>query len=124
MSLIFHITLRSAWEAAQAAGEYRGDTLETDGFIHCSLAEQVVPVANAYYRGQTGMVLLCIDAERTRAEVRYEDCCRSGQAYPHVYGPLNLDAVVLAVDFPPQADGTFVLPEDRSGAAGFFSPLE
>ncbi|MBN2004221.1 MAG: DUF952 domain-containing protein [Anaerolineae bacterium] len=111
MTLILHITSRDAWLAAQRAGEYRGDTLETDGFIHCSDPDQVLGVANGFFAGQTGLVLLCIAAGKVGPEIRYEDLYDAGKRFPHIYGPLNLDAVTKVVDFPPQADGTFALPE-------------
>lgn len=113
VSIVLHITTRDAWQAAQVAGAYRGDTLDTEGFIHCSTPAQVVPVADSYYRGQAGLVLLCIDAARVQAEVRYESPAPGADArYPHVYGPVNLDAVVRVVDFPPNPDGTFTLPAE------------
>ena len=111
MNFILHIAYGAAWQQAQAQGAYRGNTLETEGFIHCSLPEQAVPVADALYKGRTDLVLLCIDENKVAADVRYEDCYDSGQAFPHIYGPLNLDAVVSVVDFPPNADGTFTLPK-------------
>ncbi|MCZ7546032.1 MAG: DUF952 domain-containing protein [Anaerolineae bacterium] len=113
MSIILHITTRDAWQAAQVAGAYRGDTLDTAGFIHCSTPAQVVPVADAYYRGQAGLVLLCIEEARVQAEIRYESPAPGADTrYPHVYGPMNLDAVVKVVDFPPNSDGTFALPAE------------
>ena len=93
-SIILHITSRREWEAAQAAGEYRGDTLDSDGFIHCSLRQQVMEVINAHFQGQRDLVLLCIAEDKVQAEIRYEDLYRAGQEFPHIYGPLNLDAVV------------------------------
>ena len=110
MAIILHIAQGAMWQKAQAHGVYRGDTLETDGFIHCSLPEQVIPVANALYKGQTDLILLCIDEDKVAADIRYEDCYDAGQTFPHIYGPLNLDAVVNVVAFPPGDDGTFVLP--------------
>ena len=108
--VILHITSRREWEAAQAAGEYRGDTLDSDGFIHCSTRQQVVEVANANFRGQRDLVLLYIAEDQVRAEIRYEDLYRAGQEFPHIYGLLNLDAVVAVLDFPPGEEGTFTLP--------------
>jgi uncharacterized protein (DUF952 family) len=70
--MIYHITPRAAWEPARTRGEYRSDTLDTQGFIHCSTSRQVVAVANSYYPGQQGLVLLCIDENRLRSELRYE----------------------------------------------------
>ena len=68
-------------------------------------------VADFILRGQLGLVLLCIDEAQVRPEVRYERYRDDGPRFPHVYGPLNLDCVVEVVDFPPSADGTFVVPE-------------
>jgi uncharacterized protein (DUF952 family) len=118
MTTIYHITTRQAWEQAQAAGAYRGDTLDTQGFIHCSTAFQVARVANAFYRGQSGLVLLCIDTEKTAPQVIFEQPINpdtgefepGSEQFPHIYGALNLDAVVQVVDFPPNDDGTFTLP--------------
>jgi len=57
------------------------------------------------------LVLLVIDPARLTANVVYEDLYNAGQDFPHIYGPLNLDAVIKVVAFPPEADGTFTLPE-------------
>lgn len=111
MAFIYHITPLRDWQAALAAGAYTADSLEREGFIHCSTAEQVVDTANRYYAGQAGLVLLRIRVEALRAEVRYENLVGGEMLFPHIYGPLNLDAVAGAADFPPGADGRFSLPE-------------
>jgi uncharacterized protein (DUF952 family) len=112
--MIYHITQRKAWEQTRPAGEYRGDTLDTQGFIHCSTSGQVVRVANSYYPGQRGLVLLCIDADKLRAELRYEapdgPAVEGESSFPHIYGPLNIDAVTDVLGFEPGADGTFTMP--------------
>lgn len=108
--MILHITSRADWEAAQALGDYRLDTLETEGFIHCSTPKQVLGPANEFYRGRHDLVLLVIDPTRLAVELVYEDCYETGAAFPHIYGPLNLDAVTSVVPFPPRPDGTFELP--------------
>jgi uncharacterized protein (DUF952 family) len=111
MTLILHITTREQWERAKSTGAYRGDTLDSEGFIHCSTPAQVIPVANAFFRGQSGLVLLCIDSAKVQTEIRYEAPEPGGEeAYPHIYGPLNADAVVRVLAFEPGADGTFALP--------------
>jgi uncharacterized protein (DUF952 family)/protein associated with RNAse G/E len=112
--LILHITSREDWEAAQREGEYRADTLETEGFIHSSTPQQVLGVANSgeRFRRMTTPVLLCIDAGKVVAKIRYENLEGGESLYPHIYGPLNLDAVVDVVDFPPDADGKFSLPPE------------
>jgi uncharacterized protein (DUF952 family) len=82
------------------------------GFIHCSKAHQVSGVANAVYAGVHGLVLLVIDPERVTAPIREEspDGSDGNERYPHIYGPLNVDAVLEVVEFEPSSDGTFELP--------------
>lgn len=68
-------------------------------------------VANAYYKGQDGLVILVIDPERLAAELRWEPGTdKADELFPHIYGALNLDAVLRVVEFPRAADGTFSLP--------------
>ncbi|MCA9866938.1 MAG: DUF952 domain-containing protein [Anaerolineae bacterium] len=108
--MILHIAAVSDWEEAQVVGEYRLDTLETEGFIHCSTPQQVLGPANEFYRGRSDLVLLVIDPAQLEARLIYEDSYNSGSVFPHIYGPLNLDAVINVLPFPPTADGTFELP--------------
>jgi uncharacterized protein (DUF952 family) len=115
---IFHITPRAAWEAAREQGSYRPASLESEGFIHFSQAHQVVQVANSFYAGIIDLVLLEADTALLRADLRWEPPVGiptpaeglAGDLFPHLYGPLDLDAVVAAHDFPPGPDGLFSLP--------------
>jgi uncharacterized protein (DUF952 family) len=110
MEPILHITTRAAWAAAEAAGEYRADSLASEGFIHCSTRSQVAAVANDRFAGRVDLVLLVIDPAQVAAEVRYEDCYESGQRFPHVYGPLPLAAVHQVIDYRPGDGGRFGEP--------------
>jgi uncharacterized protein (DUF952 family) len=109
---IYHILPRTTWEQALAQGEYRAVSLETEGFIHASTREQVLDTASRYYHGQQGLALLVIDPEKLGAELRYDPVMLNGEQtrFPHIYGPLNLDAVVDVLDFSPNADGGFSWP--------------
>ncbi|GAB4370402.1 MAG: DUF952 domain-containing protein [Elainellaceae cyanobacterium] len=111
MNLIFHITQKQQWQAAQQSGTYRCESLVTEGFIHCSTAYQVIAVANHFFKNQNGLVLLGIEPDRLQAELRYEEVAGSNQRFPHLYGALNLDAVTQVIDFEPDADGLFALPQ-------------
>ncbi len=115
--MILHITTESDWERAVEAGEYRGDTLDSEGFIHCSAPGQILGVAEAFYRGRDGLVLLGIDPERVAAPIRWE-ALNAPEEFPHIYGPLNLDAVVRVWDFAARPDGGFVLPDGAAGDTG------
>jgi uncharacterized protein (DUF952 family) len=100
MPTILHLAFAEQWAAAQQAGSYRwstrGKSLD-DGatFIHCSHPEQVAMVANSFYADVTEpLCLLVIDVERLVSALCDEDLDRIGMSFPHIYGPLNLDAVV------------------------------
>lgn len=111
MSIILHITSGAQWTAAQSAGVYRGDTLASEGFIHCSRPDQAAAVGERFFRGVSGLVLLVIDRARVAAPVRDEGA--DGDLFPHIYGPLNLDAVIRVLPFEPRADGGFDAPALR-----------
>lgn len=108
---IYHILSGADWTAAQAAGEYRPESLETEGFIHCSLRGQVERVANAFYREQDDLLLLAIEKDRLQAAVRFEDLLGEGMRFPHIYGPLNLEAVVGVHAMLRNDAGDYVLPK-------------
>jgi uncharacterized protein (DUF952 family) len=104
-NLLVHICQKSEWKVAQAVGSYRASGMAVDGFIHCSRPEQVLTVANRYYAGVAGLVLLWIDQQDLASEVRWEGA--DGEIFPHIYGPVNLSAVISVVDFQPDTDGVF-----------------
>ena len=107
MTRIFHMTAAATWAEAQRAGAYTADSLATEGFIHCSTAEQVVWVANNRFRGRTDFILLHIDSARLLAPLTYENLEGGAQLVPHVYGALNLDAVIEVTPFQPDDAGRF-----------------
>lgn len=108
MAIIFHIVQREVWQ--EAVGSYRPEAFALEGFIHCSTIDQVVKVADARFRGQTGLVLLCIDTAKVAAEIRYENLEGGAELFPHIYGGLNTDAVTQVAEFEPGVDGYFALP--------------
>jgi uncharacterized protein (DUF952 family) len=107
---ILHITTPEAWAQAKAVGVYRGDTLDSEGFIHCSTVAQVLRVADARFRGRTDLILLVIDTGKLAPEVRWE-ATETGELFPHIYGPLNVEAVLKVFTLEPEADGRFAFPE-------------
>jgi uncharacterized protein (DUF952 family) len=111
MEVILHIASREDWEKAKAQGSYRTDSLIDEGFIHCSKRDQVIEVANTFFRGQEGLVLLSIDRSRVAAEIRHENLEGGEERFPHIYGALNLDAVIEVIEFEPGEDGRFQFSE-------------
>lgn len=116
MALIYHITTGSDWEQARRDGAYRlstrGVTLAQEGFIHASTARQVPLVANAYYRGDAGLVVLVIDTDLVEPEIRYEQPPGSDETFPHIYGPLGVAAVVDVRPLAADASGRFAFEPD------------
>jgi uncharacterized protein (DUF952 family) len=111
MSVIYHIANKAVWES-DVERSYRGDSLDSDGFIHCSTREQVLDTAERYYHARTGLVLLEIEDSRLTAPLRYE-VSTGGRLFPHLYGPLNRVAVTRVHLFEPLTNGGFVLPEEK-----------
>lgn len=109
--MIYHIIKRSDWETAATQNSYAPLSLQDEGFIHCSTKAQILFPANQLYRGQSDLLLLQIDPEKVIPAIVYEDCYETGHDFPHIYGPLNLDAVVKTIPFPSGEDGLFELPD-------------
>lgn len=107
MKKIFHIVPKMNWYAGEK--EYKGDTLTSEGFIHCSTKDQLIEVANYIFKGREDLHLLVIDESKVTQEIKYEDA-GNGKLYPHIYGPLNTNAVIDVLDFKPEKDGSFNLP--------------
>lgn len=104
MNEILHICTRREWEAARQRGVYQPEGFEQEGFIHCSTAAQVLEVANRLFRGAPDLLVLRIDLSRVNAPVRWE--AADGELYPHIYAPLDLQAVE-AIPLQPDPDGVY-----------------
>ena len=104
---LYHLALVKDWMLG-ASAEYDtstvGRSLADEGFIHCSFGHQVQRVADLLYRGRADVVLLEIDADCLLAPVRVESL-DGGEAFPHIYGLLNRDAVIRALPVPLLDDG-------------------
>lgn len=106
--LIYHITTQSEWQSAQAKGQYTAPSLQSEGFIHCSTDKQVPHVANAFYRARNDLVLLKLDESRIKVQVKWEapagapaDGISESDLFPHIYGAINLDAIISVINFEP-----------------------
>ena len=101
--MIYKILPAAEWAQAQRVGRYDGSDVDRrDGFIHFSARDQVVATAAIHFAGQTDLMLLAVDPERLGAALRWESS-RGGALFPHLYGPLRLDAVDAARPVPADA---------------------
>lgn len=105
MPLIYHIADTNAWERAQQNGRYVHPTLSTEGFIHTSTKDQLENTANRYFKDCTEIVVLFIEEDSVDEAIRYEPAT-GGELYPHIYGALNIEAVVQTKVFR-REDGVF-----------------
>lgn len=94
--MIYHITTKQLWQKAIEQGHYEAESLQTEGFIHTSKEEQVEGVLERYYKHQTDLIKLHIDESKIAAPLKYELAPSVNEEFPHIYGALNLDAVVEA----------------------------
>ncbi|MBD2055940.1 DUF952 domain-containing protein [Oculatella sp. FACHB-28] len=107
MTTIYHITTERRWHDAKGQGQYEAEFFRSEGFIHCSDANQVVRVANHLFRNMRGLILLHIETELLHPRLVYENLEGGSELFPHVYGPINLDAIARTSSFEPGLDGTF-----------------
>lgn len=110
MALIYKICERALWREAERAGAFRGAPVdERDGYIHFSAADQVAETAAKYFAGQTDLVLIAIEAAALGPALKWEPA-RGGALFPHLYGPLALDAVRWVKELP-LGPGSHIFPD-------------
>lgn len=115
MSIIMHITYRKEWEVSVSSKYYTPSSLNNEGYIHCSTIDQTEVTANLFFANQRNIVLLFINTNELESPLKFElsssaDHQNAGDLFPHIYGPLNVSAVIRVIDFLPNANGKFELP--------------
>jgi len=110
--IIVHALPKTEWQTAKVRGTYGEDSLKKFGFIHCSPIDYIADVANERFKNVRGLVLICIDDQKVKAEIQWEDHDGFGRFYPHIYGLLNFDAIVDVIPFEPDRDGNYYETEE------------
>ena len=107
---VYKICPEALWRAAEKAGRFDGAPIDlADGFIHLSTADQVRETAAKHFAGQTGLLLVAVDAARLGSALKYE-VSRGGALFPHLYAPLDPAAAIRVEPLPLGADGFHVFP--------------
>ncbi|PKB78298.1 MAG: hypothetical protein BZY88_19200 [SAR202 cluster bacterium Io17-Chloro-G9] len=115
MSVIFHLVRKSEWEGRSSLQEYSAPSLAQEGFNHCSENEgQLLAVARRLYAGEVDLLVLELETDLLTSRLMREPS-RSGEVYPHIYGPINTHAVVAVRELLTGNDGEFFLGEPNSG---------
>jgi uncharacterized protein (DUF952 family) len=111
---VYKICPEALWREAENSGVFSGAPIDiADGFIHFSTADQVEETAARHFAGQSGLLLVAIDAERLGPALKYE-VSRGGALFPHLYGALDLSAVIWANPLPLDANGHEFPPLETS----------
>lgn len=121
MKTIVAIARQDVWQQALKTGEYTQSTIDSTladvGFIHCSFPDQTLEIANRRFSDHDVLVLLLIDEDKVKARIRHEGAL-SGRAgtFPHIYGPLNIDAVYATAPLEKDGQGKFKVPRELEAA--------
>lgn len=108
---IYKICPQTLWREAEQRGCFSGAPVDiADGFIHFSTATQVRETARKHFSGQTALLLVAVDSEKLGDALKYE-VSRGGALFPHLYGPLDIDAVISVQPLPLGDDGEHIFPE-------------
>jgi uncharacterized protein (DUF952 family) len=94
MPIIYHITTDASWNLSREIGEYTAPSLKDEGFIHCSQETQLADVKKRYFADRNDLLLLTIDTDKLTSPHIFEWSPSVQDTFPHVYGPINIDAVI------------------------------
>lgn len=117
MKTIVVTARQSDWQQAKAIGQYEQSTIDSTladtGFIHATFPNQTIDMVNRHFTDRDDVVLLLVDAEKVKSPIKYESALsgRSG-TFPHIYGPLNADAVDTTIELEKAKDGKFIAPKE------------
>ena len=110
--ILFHIAEKNKWEESLKSGLYGDFSIEKDGFIHCSEFNQLLHVANNNLKSvNEKLVVLCIDSNRLKSEIKWEINRNNGITFPHIYGLINVDSVIDTVDFEKNLCGDYFISD-------------
>ncbi len=114
-SMIYHITTIEDWEAQRHLTIFTDPSLQTKGFIHCSNGNQVAAIATALFLGRKDLIVISIDESQLSSRVVWENSGGAEEHFPHVYGPIQKEAIVSVDPLEPNSDGSFSFdPESLS----------
>jgi uncharacterized protein (DUF952 family) len=91
--IIYHVVLPEIWEKYKEEYEYEAESLQTEGFIHCSYRNQLEDVLERYYKNAPNVLILHINPHLLTSKLIAEPST-GGEIYPHIYGKINRQAIV------------------------------
>lgn len=106
--VILHCIEKKKWEEVKHFDSFGKEQIELEGFIHCSPVEYFWRVAADFRSIEEELVLLCIETEKVNAIIKWEDGDNCGRAYPHVYGEINMNAVIDVLEYRKDNEGNYI----------------
>jgi len=94
-----HLDSKVKWEKIKDQTYWGHESVENEGFVHCSPLKYLWRVLPNFEDEEDELVIICIDEDKLEPEVKYEDGDNCGRSYPHVYGTINNDAVIMVLDY-------------------------
>lgn len=105
--LIFHLVTKEDWKNHINNSEYTPQSIDEQGFIHCSSGKNIEDTANRLFKGKENVMLLVINTALVDHAIKYEADPETGEEFPHIYGPLNTGAVIDKIEIVPEEDGSY-----------------
>ena len=115
---IYHIVSKKDWSEAEERGAYHPESLDKEGFIHFSKTDQLITVANNFYKHQKDLIILRVFKDKVESDLKIEapiEAPQSGLLFPHLYRDLKISEVDKCFEFPCNEAGEFKLPDDLLG---------
>ncbi|EPR11495.1 DUF952 domain-containing protein [Ruminiclostridium papyrosolvens] len=110
--IILHCMKENSWKKVKEKQSFGLDSIEAEGFIHCSSIGYFWRVAPNFKHIEEDLVLLCIETDKLQSKIRWEDGDNCGRYYPHIYGQINIDSVVHVLPFLKDINGDFIKNEE------------
>lgn len=91
--IIYHVVTPEVWEKFKDEYEYEAESLQAEGFIHCSYRNQLEDVLERYYKNVSRVFILHINPHLLTSELVAENSTNR-EVYPHIYGKINRSSIV------------------------------
>lgn len=111
--IVFHIVKASQWLNFKANQVYEEKSLESERFLHCCTFEQILHVANNNLKKiNEDLLVVCLNTDYLSSELIWEKNEKNGMIFPHLYGPINKEAVINTVKFEKNENGYFFISDE------------
>jgi uncharacterized protein (DUF952 family) len=103
----YHIVDYSEYHSSFKGDVYYATSLKEEGFVHFATRGQLLDIANKYYKGKHGLILLEIKLKSNDSFLRWEN------SYPHYYNGVNIEQVSNIYLLSPRINGEFSFPDEN-----------